>query len=204
MDKKHQIIVIHGGDNFDTYQEYLDFLKDYEIDFNRYKSAYKGWKENLEGNLGQGYEVILPEMPNAFNAKYVEWELWFNKLVPFFADEVVLVGHSLGGTFLAKYLAENIMPKKIRAVFLISPAHDADDADYSMADFILPEHLDKISEQSNHILIYHSQDDPVVPFKDLSKFKKQLPKATIRIFTDRGHFNQEHLPELAVDIKVLF
>ncbi len=164
MDKKHQVIVIHGGDNFDTYQEYLDFLKTFEININRYKSGRKGWKGNLEGGLGSWFEVILPEMPNAFNAKYAEWELWFNKIIPFLEPEIVLVGHSLGGVFLAKYLAENVLSKTIKGLFLIAPPFDAEHAEYSLGDFVLPESLKKIQDQTQNIVIYHSQDDPVVPF----------------------------------------
>ncbi len=204
MDKKHQVIVIHGGDNFDTYEEYLDFLKTFEIDINRYKSSYKGWRKNLEGDLGVGFEVILPEMPNAFNAKYTEWELWFNKIAQLLEQEIVLVGHSLGGVFLAKYLAENNLSKNIKALFLIAPPYDAEHAEYSMGDFVLPSSLEKIPGQTQNVFIYHSQDDPVVPFVDLSKYEKQLPTATLRIFTDRQHFNREHLPELVADIKTLF
>ena len=30
--RKKQVVVIHGGDIFKTYDEYLDFLRNYEID----------------------------------------------------------------------------------------------------------------------------------------------------------------------------
>lgn len=31
---KKQIVIIHGGDTFDTYEEYFEFLKNRQIDFN--------------------------------------------------------------------------------------------------------------------------------------------------------------------------
>ncbi len=201
---KHQIIVVHGGDAFDSYQDYLKFLNQWQIDFNKFKADTKEWKKSLTIDLGVNYEVILPEMPNKRNAKYNEWKIWFEKFIPFLDLEIVLVGHSLGGTFLAKYLAENKFPKTIKALFLVAPMYNAEGTDESMGDFVIPDSLANLGSRTNRIFIYHSQDDPVVPFKNLSKFEKQLPKATIRIFTDRGHFNQEHLPELAEDIKALF
>ena len=151
--------------------------------------------------MGEEYEVIAPKMPNKLNAKYLEWKIWFEKFIPHFELEVILVGHSLGGTFLVKYLSENKLPKKIRGVFLVAACYNTQDSDYSMADFILPKNLEGIYLQAGKIFIYHSKDDEVVPFADFEKYKKELPKAVAREFTDRGHFNQEEFPELFEDIR---
>ncbi len=35
----------------------------------------------------------------------------------------------------------------------------------------------------------------------MKEYKAALPNATERIFEDRGHFNQEELPEIITDIK---
>src|SRR3989344_6024368 len=34
---KKQVVIIHGGDTFGTYEEYLNFLLKYSIDIERYK-----------------------------------------------------------------------------------------------------------------------------------------------------------------------
>lgn len=169
MTKKKQIILIHGGDTFDTYEEYLEFLKDWQIDFERIRQRKKDWKETLAEKLGGEYEVIAPKMPNKQNAKYLEWKIWFEKVIPYLEAEVTLVGHSLGGIFLAKYLSENQFPKRILGVFLVAACYDDKNFDYSLADF--------------------------------EKYKKALPKAIAKEFTDKGHFNQEEFPELVEDIK---
>lgn len=199
---KHQIIVIHGGDTFDTYKEYLAYLKAKKIDWEGMKT--KKWKETLFQKLGKSFEVVTPKMPNFQNAKYLEWEIWFKKLTPFFAKEVVLLGHSLGGIFLTKYLSENKFPKKIRGVFLIAAPFEDKGSDYSLVDFILPKNLTKLTKQCNQIFLYHSQDDPVVPFAHLEKYKTLLSKAKIKIFTNRQHFNQNKFPEIVRDIKNLY
>ena len=74
---KKQIVVISGGDTFETYGEYLDFLRNYEIDIERYKSSRTDWKPWLRGKLGNNYEVIQPIMPNKNNAQFNEWKLVF-------------------------------------------------------------------------------------------------------------------------------
>jgi len=201
---KKQIIVIHGGDTFDTYEKFLDFLKNRQIDFERYRYHIKDWKATLGNELRDEFEVILPDMPNGKNAKYLEWKIWFEKFIPYFEPEVVLVGHSLGGTFLAKYLSENKFPKKIRAVFLVAAPYDAESTKDSMGDFILPRDLSKINEQTEKIFLYFSKDDSLVSFADFEKYKYALPTAEIAIFEDRGHFSQIKFPELISDIKKLY
>ena len=194
---KKQIVVISGGDTFETYEEYLKFLRGYQIDIERYKSGKTDWKPWLRQKLGSDYEVILPVMPNRTNAQFSEWKLWFEKFIPFLNDEVILVGHSLGGTFLAKYLSENQFPKQIKAVFLVGAVYDKDSEGCPVSNFSLPKKLDL---QTENTMIYHSIDDPVVPFSALEQYKKTLPYAHTRIFNNRGHFNQEEFLELVEDI----
>ena len=200
---KKQVFIIHGGDTFKTYEEYLLFLKDWEIDFEKYKENKKNWKINLQEELGDEFEVIAPKMPNKINAKYLEWKIWFEKFIPYITEGVILVGHSLGGSFLVKFLSENDMPKKIRGTFLVAPVYDEDSDDYSLADFKLPDNLSGFEKQGGQIFIYHSEDDPVVPFNNLGKFKEKLSSAKTIIFKNKQHFGQEKLPEIVKDIKGL-
>lgn len=199
---KKQIILIHGGDTFDTYQEYLTFLKNFKIDFKDNES--ERWKDSLKKKLGRDFEVIQPRMPNAINAKYLEWKIWFEKHIPFMEKRVVLVGHSLGGIFLVKYLSENKFPKKILGTFLVAAPFDDKDSDYTLADFKLPKDLSRLEKQGGELFFYQSQDDSVVPFKDFGKYKKALPSANFREFKNRDHFNQATFPELVRDIKNLY
>lgn len=194
-----QVVIIHGGDTFDTYDEYLKFLRGFEVSLE--DATRKGWKRTLGERLGDGYQAIPLKMPNEFNAKYLEWKIWFDKHVPFFEDAAVLVGHSLGGLFIAKYLSESEFPKRIAGVFLVAPPFDADDSEYSLADFGLPDDISGLSRQAGALFIYHSKDDPVVPFADMAKYSARLPRAILRAFGDRGHFNQEEFPEIVADIQ---
>ncbi|MDP1814560.1 MAG: alpha/beta hydrolase [Leadbetterella sp.] len=199
---KKQVLVIHGGDVFDSYEEYLNFLKEYPADLERLLPRKK-WKNNLQDDLGEEWEVLSPQMPNYHNAKYSEWKVWFEKILPHLRDEIVLVGHSLGGTFLAKYLAENNFPVKVYTVYLVAAPFDEKDrdVDYTLGDFALPESLQKFQEQTNKIFLYYSKDDPTVPISDLEKYTQVLPKAEKVIFTNYGHFHQEHFPEIVEAIK---
>lgn len=195
-----QIFIVHGGETFKTYGEYLEFLNNYEVDIEKVKHG--GWKDYLQDELGDDYEVIFPHMENYHNAKYAEWKVFFSKFYPYLKDGIILIGSSLGGTFLAKYLSENDFPFKIKAVFLIAAPYDEKDRniDYDLGDFILPESLERFSRQAPKIFLYYSKDDPIVPFSDLEKYANSLPNAEKIAFEDRGHFKLKKFPEF---IKIL-
>ena len=197
---KKQVLVIHGGDAFATYEEYLSFLRNYEVDLESLKR--KGWKEALQEKLGNEYEVIAPKMPNKSNAKYIEWKIWFEKYLPFVNDGVILLGHSMGGSFLAKYLSEEKFPKKIHATFLVSAPYDIDE-DRALVEFVPPDSLSLLEEQGGEVFLYHSKDDPLVPFGELEKYQRALPKARVHTFEDRGHFGQEEFSEIIQDLQSL-
>ncbi len=194
---KHQVIVIHGGSSFKTHKASFLFLKKLKLDFNRYLNAINSWKKTLDVTLGKKFDVIRPDMPNSMDAKYSEWKIWFEKFIPYFQPEIVLVGHSLGGIFLAKYLSETKFPRKVRATFLVAPPFNAD-------NFTLPKSLERLEAQGGKIFLYFSKDDAQVKFFNFGKYQKKLKNVTARIFKEKGHFNVPRLPELVKDIKNLY
>ena len=188
-----QLVFIHGGETFNTYEEYLEALRSWTYDSKR--DAAKRWRDTLADGLGSDWEVLLPTMPSKFNAKYIEWKIWFEKVIPYLEDGAILVGHSLGGSFLVKYLSEEQLPKKISATFLVATPYDK-----SLPEFPVPDSLAQFEQQAGKMFLYHSEDDFVVPFKELAEFQKALPTASVRTFTDRGHFLQSEFPEIIQDI----
>lgn len=194
---KQQVFVIHGGNASPTYEEYLEYLRGKTVSLEGLIS--KDWKHFLQERLGEGFAVYQPSMPNRQYARYSEWKLWFEKFVPFMEDGVILVGHSLGGIFLAKYLAEETFTKQPRAVLLVAAPHNR--GEEPMTDFVLPESLKQFADQCKHIVLYQSEDDQIVPFPAVLGYQKELPEAKVVIFKDRGHFIDETFPELVEEIK---
>lgn len=194
-----QLVYIHGGETFDTYDAYLDALRSWKYE----PEQAQRWKNVLAERLGEDWQVFMPTMPSKFNAKYLEWSIWFEKIIPHVTDGVVLIGHSLGGIFLAKYLNEHVLPVSVRATFLIAAPFDTEDTDYTLADFVLPQSLSGLARSGGEIFLYHSEDDPVVPIAALKKYQALLPDATVHVFSDLGHFAQAEFPELIKDIKSL-
>lgn len=200
--KKLQVVFIHGGDMFDDYEEYLGCLNNMEFNPNKDIERSKRWFRQLDNKLGDNFKYILPTMPNKNNAKYVEWKIWFEKVLEYVDDNFILLGHSLGGTFLIKYLSENKISKNIKKLFLISSVINGPERKkYQLDTFFINKSLIKNISKLENIILIHSKDDNEVSFDNFEELAKFLPEAEQMIFADRGHFMGEEFSELVEKIK---
>src|SRR3972149_7104015 len=101
-----QIVIISGGTTFDTYRDYISYLKNKEISLEKLRPR-RDWKDTLADKLGDNFDILFQKMPNVTNARYKEWKIYLERIVTFLKKNVILIGHSLGGIFLAKYLSEH-------------------------------------------------------------------------------------------------
>lgn len=191
-----QVCIIGGGQTYETETEYRKALTDMEVTYDRLLFSRK-WKYWLGETLSD-YDVLQPSMPTPDNAKYESWALLFDKIAPLLSDDAILVGHSLGGIFLAKYL--NAHPTlRFAKVILVAAPYD-DETHESLASFRLPEDMSKLSGTAREFALFHSTDDPVVPYSELSKYQRILPGARSTSFHDRLHLNTPTFPELLAEI----
>ncbi len=199
------IIFIQGGNTYASYDEYIQHLTNVPVDTETL--FRKKWRHTLGEVLGDGYAVLSPHMPNKDNARYLEWSIWFEKYLPLIPKDIIVIGHSLGGLFLSKYLSEHTIDKTIRGLFLVCPPFNADSNDsYNLVDFSLsPEKLAHISNQAQSIFHYHSTDDPIVPYAESQKYRAALGGSHFihRALQGRGHIWGEEFPEIIDDIKSL-
>jgi uncharacterized protein len=188
------LVILHGGTTFDTSVKYIAYLKKRAVSADNFKPR-SDWKDAAVKKLGRKYDIFLPQMPNKTSARYEEWKIWFERMLPFVGANSVLVGHSLGGIFLVKYLSERKLKKKLRALVLVAAPFDDTEGE-TLADFRPPRSLRRISAQAKEVYIAHSSDDPVVPYAHARKYLDNIPRAKLLTFHDRGHFNQKNFPEL--------
>lgn len=198
--KKRSLVYIHGGQAYTKYDAYLEHLRTMPIDDPREEASERPvrWTDTLEIELAESFSVIRPQMPNKHNAHYEEWKIWFERHFDFLEKEVVLLGWSQGGFFLAKYLSEETVPFTIKALFLVAaPAKTDDFEGEDGGDFAFDsKQLPKLAKQVGQIAILHSKDDPVVPYEHAQMYKEALPEAKLHSFDNRGHFLIEEFPEL--------
>lgn len=191
-----QVLIIHGGDSFSSYEEYLTNLKNTELDYERLKPA-KRWKDTIVEELPNA-DILAPTMPNSANAQFEEWRIWFEKIIPFLGSDVRLIGHSLGAMFLAKYLHERPLKKPVRQLILLAAGYDDDINGYGS---FLVQSATGLEKSAQEIHLFHSEDDCVVPYSELAKLQADLPTAIVHNFSDRNHFLDAEFPELVELLK---
>jgi len=196
MRNKPQILIVHGGMTFRNQKEYLHFLRTREISLDE-KS--KWWtNEYLNKKLSRTFQIIRPRMPLSENAKYKEWKIHFERYIPKLRNNVIFIGCSLGGIFLAKYLSENRFPKKILSVYLVCPPYDNTLSEEDLVGgFRLKSDISLIEKSCKHLYLMFSKNDKVVPLSQAEKFRKKLKSAKIIIYKNKnGHFKISKFPEI--------
>lgn len=202
---KQQVIYIHGGESFVNHTDFLERLRTKGIWDLPSSRAVGKWTDRLPHDLGDGYEVFLPQMPNKQNARYEEWKIWFERHFEYLRDGAILIGCSLGAMFLLRYCTEETLPFVPKALILMAtplPLPDLDDSD--CRDFmcqlaLVPSLTDKVPR----VAIFHSTDDFAVPYSHGTALAALLPKASFITLTDKNHFIVPELPELVAYIKDL-
>lgn len=199
MKKKLQILMIHGGMTFKNNKDYVHWLKTRKISTK--KKPY--WEADLEKKLGKKFEIIRPRMPLQDNATYRDWNIHFERYLPFLRSGAILIGSSLGGIFLAKYLSEHKLPKKALSVFLVCAPFDGTlSTEDLVGGFTLKSNLSLIEKNCKNLHLLFSKDDDVVPASHAEKYRKKLPRAHIVIYkSKRGHFTVPTFPEIIRIIK---
>jgi pimeloyl-ACP methyl ester carboxylesterase len=200
---QQQVFYIHGGQSFADYSQYLERLRTKEI-WDLPDTEQRGkWTNTLRADLGESYEVFMPVMPNKQNAKYIEWEIWFERHFEHLRDNVILIGCSLGAMFLMRYLMEKATPFRIKALILMAGAVGISGFDTTdCAEFVVqPVDLTSLATCAAVIHIWHSTDDFVVPYEHAPVIASAIPGATLTTFTDKNHFLVPELPELLAIIK---
>ena len=157
---------------------------------------------SLQDALGAEYDVRYPQMPNEESPEYEAWKGQISKELLALDGKVSLVGHSLGGSILLKYLSEENVKEPIAGIFLIAtPYWGAEE--WQVDEYTLHEGFALRLPKEPRIFLYHSRDDEVVPFAHLAMYAEKLPHATIREFDGRGHRFNDDLSEIAADITSL-
>lgn len=136
-------------------------------------------------------------MPRPARPQYWTWARRIDDLIVK-AGRPILVGHSFGASVLLKYLSETVRRPAFAGLFLIATPFWGED----FPEFALPPDFGARLRDVAPLYLYHSRDDPEIPFANLERYRRVLPHARVRALDGRGHeFNQPQFPELAADIR---
>lgn len=195
-----QVVFINGAvprENFDSFHSFLR-----EREYNPYEEKIENWNKTLGEKLGDDYEYLRAPLDDLDFANYLDWKIMFEKMFPYFHDEIILVTTSLWSSFILKYIWENEFPVKIKKLFFVAPAIRSTPHEKLWSfEFDLEYNYHKITRFADLIYIYHSQDDKLVPFEQWLELKSYFPEAIFREFQDKWHFyNEIELPQIVEDI----
>lgn len=201
---KQDLVFIHGGNAYSQYDDFLDSLQHSDIR-DPLGSEPDRWSKKLPQSLGADFNVYCPQMPSKTNAKYSEWQIWFERYLNFVENPLVLVGWSLGGLFLAKYLSENELLQPGKALYILAAPFKRDSLEgEDCGDFWFDlEKLPRAAKQAEKIVLMHSEDDFVVPYEHVLGYKKAWSTAELITYTDKNHFLLTDFPELIDNLKTL-
>lgn len=163
-----------------------------------------GWRPYLMEELKKHdiYACSL-SMPHPGNPLLSEWLSEIKRLVDRDVnDEVYLIGHSLGGTTILRYL-ERYNDKNIKGAILISSP--CEDVGYEkILEFVKPDiNWNNIKSKINKIAVIHGEDDPVVPVSHAEKIAKELNCDLILIKNGKHLSGHEGFMELPEALKVI-
>ena len=152
----------------------------------------------LERELGDDVPVLAPEMPDAEDPGYERWRAAIAEHMGAIDGPVLIVGHSFGASTVLKMLSDSPAPAHLRGLFLVeTPWWEPEgwSAEYAVTEGFA-DRLPAIP-----IFLYHSVDDPEVPFSHLDIYRAHLPHATARVIPGAQHSFVDGLPELLGDIR---
>lgn len=155
---------------------------------------------SLRDALGPGYTVLYPRMPTADSATYDDWIAPIDAELARLDQAVSLVGHSVGGSVLLKYLAETRVAPAVAGMFVIATPYWGADEFWRWDEARLPSDAAARLAHLARLVLYHSRDDEVVPFEHMALYEGLLPDATFRELDGRGHQLGNDLTEVAQDI----
>ncbi|MFD1032384.1 alpha/beta fold hydrolase [Metaplanococcus flavidus] len=156
----------------------------------------------LNDELGSDFRLLAPKMPTPEDPKYPEWKQVLKEEIASLEDGAILLGHSIGGSALLKFLSEEELGKSFAKVITIAAPYWGIDENWQLKDFELAEDFSARSSLLPDAVLFHSIDDEIVPFEHLEKYMESLPGATVRQLSGKDHIFQDGLPEAIEEIRL--
>jgi predicted alpha/beta hydrolase family esterase len=139
----------------------------------------------------RGWNVIIPQFSDADHPDLNRWLLDFKQYEAFLDETSLLIGHSLGATFLLRLL-EHDFRKVSTAVCVAGPiAELRNNFDLAIRSFIdHPFDWNTIRTMAHRFLAFYGDDDPYVPLAQGRELSDKL-NADLHVISGGGHLNKD-------------
>lgn len=152
--------------------------------------------DSLAEELGAGYQVRYPRMPQEDDPSYARWGAAIDYELAAAGDGAVVVAHSVGGTILLNYLAVASPQRRLAAIALIAVPFvgaggwPGDESAWSQDVGVnlprgVPVHL------------FHGLNDQTVPAEHAELYLRAIPHAQLHLLPGRDHQLNDDLREVA-------
>jgi len=158
-----------------------------------------GWSGSPESNFlpwlaselkSAGWQVDVPQLPHADNPNPEEWLAALDELN--LDEDTVVIGHSLGGTIITRWLEAR--QQKLKKVVLVgAPTKTGGKHAETEAVKALP--VSPAIRKLAEFEILYSTDDPFVVAEDTAALSQLVGEAVWQ-FDGRGHFQEKESPEI--------
>lgn len=134
-----------------------------------------------------GYEVVVPDMPDAFHPKREEWVKVIKAFNP--DKDSLLIGHSLGGVAILRHLEET--NNKIgKCIFIATPIRKLGKGYEEIENFLEGDfNWERIKNSAEKIIVFNQTKDPAVPLQYGKDLATSLD-AELVIVEDDDHFDK--------------
>lgn len=171
------VIIVHGKPSKESY-----------YDADGYTSSNFGWIPWVQNQLVvRDIKVDVPEMPHAYLPEYTTWKKELERFD--ITPETTLVGHSMGGGFLLRWLSEH-PDANPACVILVAPSLDPlRSNETGFCEFEIEQTL----TDRTKVVVMTSDDDSDKAEMSRNMIVTALPAADVRMFPGYGHFIPDHL-----------
>lgn len=157
-----------------------------------YGNPEENWFPWLKKQLeGMGYEAIVPKFPTPLDQTLDSWLRVFSNYENKINEETVLIGHSLGASFILNYLEKT--NKKIKAAILVAGYHKLLENQFKELNktFVGKEFdWNKIKSSCGKFFVFASDNDEYIPLEVGQELAQNL-NAELNVVHGGGHLNKK-------------
>jgi len=157
---------------------------------------------SLKRELGKGYEVRYPRMPDEDDPKFAKWKQAIGREIARRDEGAVLVGHSIGGTMLVHALAEKPARHPPAAIILIS-APFVGEGGWPSDEIEAKPDIGARLPAGVPVHLFHGSEDDTAPPSHAELYAKAIPQAEVHRLHGRDHQLNNDLREVAEAIQTI-
>jgi pimeloyl-ACP methyl ester carboxylesterase len=157
--------------------------------------------ESLRRELGGGYEVRYPRMPDEGDPSYARWSAAIRSELAGLDHGAVVAGHSVGAAILVSALAEQ-PPETGLAVIALVAAPFVGPGGWPGDEFELTSDLGARLPPGARVHVFHGLQDETAPPSHAGLYALAIPQAQVHLLPGRDHQLNNDLGDVAEAIRI--